>query len=269
VRLSKNAGACNKPKDASGTNAGRDGTREARLLDGCMAVVTGASSGIGRAIGIALSREGAYVCAVGRNRAALVETVSVAGQFSHAAYFQIDLTVEGDLQPLLQHVDEAGGLDILIHCAGVMHLNQMQHARIEDLDRQYATNVRAPYLLTQRLLPFLTVARGQVVFINSSVGLAAKRPDVGQYAASKHALKAIADSLREEVNPKGIRVLSVYLGRTATPMQEGLFREEGKVYRPEALLQPEEVASVVVQALMRPSTVEVTDISMRPMHKSY
>jgi NADP-dependent 3-hydroxy acid dehydrogenase YdfG len=108
-------------------------------------------------------------------------------------------------------------------------------------------------------------ARGQIVFINSSVGLTAKRPDIGQYAATKHALKAIADSLREEVNPKGLRVLTVYLGRTATPMQETISRQEGRAYHPETLLQPEDVASVVLNALMLPPTAEVTDISIRPM----
>jgi NADP-dependent 3-hydroxy acid dehydrogenase YdfG len=112
-------------------------------------------------------------------------------------------------------------------------------------------------------------ARGQVVFVNSSAALSAKRPDVGQYSAMKHALKAIADSLREEVNPKGIRVLTVYLGRTATPMQAAIYQREGGEYHPEALLQPEDVASVVVQTLLLPSTAEVTDISMRPMQKSY
>jgi NADP-dependent 3-hydroxy acid dehydrogenase YdfG len=141
----------------------------------------------------------------------------------------------------------------------------MERARLTDFDFQYATNVRAPYALTQRLLPSLMAARGQIVFINSSVGLTAKRPDIGQYAATKHALKAIADSLREEVNPKGLRVLTVYLGRTATPMQETISRQEGRAYHPETLLQPEDVASVVLNALMLPPTAEVTDISIRPM----
>jgi NAD(P)-dependent dehydrogenase (short-subunit alcohol dehydrogenase family) len=150
----------------------------------------------------------------------------------------------------------------------VIHQDLMERARIEDLDDQYATNVRAPYMVTQQLLPLLANGRGQIVFINSSAGLSAKRSEVGQYAATKHALKAIADSLREEVNPRGIRVLSVYLGRTATPMQEALCQQEGKVYHPQMLMQPEDVASVVVQALMLPSTAEVTDISIRPMLKT-
>ena len=81
-------------------------------------------------------------------------------------------------------------------------------------------------------------------------------------------MKAIADSLREEVSPKGIRVLSLYLGRTATPMQEALYRQEGKAYTPEVLMQPEDVALVVVQALLLPASAELTDISIRPMMKA-
>jgi NAD(P)-dependent dehydrogenase (short-subunit alcohol dehydrogenase family) len=237
-------------------------------LTGRVSLVTGASSGIGRAIALALSREGACVYAVGRNPITLAETVAAARRFSNATSFEIDLTVDEQIQPLLRRLEQAGKLDILIHGAGVIHQGMAEHARIEDLDLQYAANVRAPYFLTQRLLPMLTAARGQIVFINSSAGLTANRPEVGQYAATKYALRAIADSLREELNPKGIRVLSIYLGRTATPMQEAVCREEGKVYHPEVLLQPEDVASMVVQALMLPITAEVTDISMRPMRKS-
>jgi NAD(P)-dependent dehydrogenase (short-subunit alcohol dehydrogenase family) len=195
--------------------------------------------------------------------------VAGARQSSPATGFQIDLTVDDQLVPLLRHLEKAGRLDIVIHCAGVIHQDLMERAPIEDFDLQYATNVRAPYRLTQRLLPLLTTARGQIVFINSSAGLAAKQPEVGQYAATKHALKAIADSLREEANPRGIRVLSVYLGRTATPLQEALYRRQAAVYHPEMLLQPEDVASMVVQTLLLPSTAEVTDISMRPLQKTY
>ena len=233
-----------------------------------MAVVTGASSGVGRAIALALARQGAEVCAIGRNSNALAGTIEAAQRSSPAKAFPIDITVEKNLEPLIGYLGEkAGKLDILVHSAGVIHQDPMEQARIEDLDLQYATNVRAPYLLTKRFLPFLARARGQIVFINSSVGLAVRRPEVGQYAATKHALKAIADSLREEVNPKGIRVLTLYLGRTATPMQQALFQQEGSDYHPETLLQPEDVASIVVHALTLPRTAEVTEISIRPMTK--
>lgn len=238
-------------------------------LVGRTVVVTGASSGIGRAIAVAASREGACLCAVGRNHEELVEAVSEASQFSQVKAFQADLTSEEEIEPLLQYLEQAGKVDVLIHCAGIMLSNRMECASVDDLDLQYAINVRAPYALTQRLLPLLISAHGQIVFINSSVGLTARLPDLGQYSATKHALKAIADSLREELNPKGVRVVSLYLGRTATPLQEARFREEGRPYRPELLLQPEDVATMVAHILRLPRTAEVTDISMRPMCKSY
>jgi NAD(P)-dependent dehydrogenase (short-subunit alcohol dehydrogenase family) len=213
---------------------------------------------------------GVEVCAIGRNQNTLADTVAMARPRSNLTGFQIDLTGKDAIRPLMEHLAKVSkGVHILIHGAGIYHQDPMEKARIEDFDSQYATNVRAPYLLTQSLLPMLTQARGQIVFVNSSAGLTAKRPEIGQYGATKHALRAIAESVREEVNPRGIRVLSLYLGRTATPMQEALYRSEGKEYHPDTLMQAEDVASVVVQMLMLPATAEVTDVSMRPMRKSY
>jgi NAD(P)-dependent dehydrogenase (short-subunit alcohol dehydrogenase family) len=236
-------------------------------LGGRVALVTGASSGIGRALAVALSSHGADVCIVGRNRDALAETAAAVRQSAPVTVFPADLTVAESLHPLISHLEKIGHLDVLIHCAGVIHASSMARASIEDFDIQYTTNVRAPYLLTKRVLPFLEATRGQVVFVNSSAGLKAHRPDIGQYAATKHALRAIADSLREEVNPKGIRVLTVYLGRTATPMQASLHEQEGKAYQPHLLLQPDDVAAVVIHTLMLPPTAEVTDLSIRPTIK--
>jgi NADP-dependent 3-hydroxy acid dehydrogenase YdfG len=87
----------------------------------------------------------------------------------------------------------------------------------------------------------------------------------GQYASTKHGLKALADSLREEVNSRGVRILSIFPGRTATPTQEKVHAGEGRPYRPERLLQPEDVAAVVINALCLPRTAEVTEIKIRPM----
>ncbi len=235
-------------------------------LTGRVAVVTGASRGIGRAIALALARQGVKLCILGRDPSKLAETAIEVRRYAPATCFQIDLTVEKQLQPLLQYLQKEGGkLDILIHSAGIIHQSSLENARIEDLDAQYATNVRAPYRMTQQLLPSLTAASGQIVFINSSVGLKVTRPEVGQYSATKHALRAVADSLREEVNRKGIRVLTVNLGRTASEMQEAVHRQEGRTYDPTKLLQPEDVASVIVHSLSLPPTAEVTDVSIRPM----
>jgi NAD(P)-dependent dehydrogenase (short-subunit alcohol dehydrogenase family) len=237
-------------------------------LSGQVGLVTGASSGIGRAISLALAHHGVQLCLIGRKPANLAKTVEAVRPFTKAVGIECDLNRDG-VEPLRARIgEEFGRLDILIHSAGVIHQAPMQCATAEDFDTQYATNVRTPYFVTQCLLPLLICSRGQIVFINSSAGLSAKRPEAGQYAATKHALRAIADSLREEVNVKGIRVLTLYVGRTATPMQHALMEQEGQEYRPETLLQPEDVASVLVHALTLPHTAEVTDISIRPMCKA-
>jgi NADP-dependent 3-hydroxy acid dehydrogenase YdfG len=233
-----------------------------------IAVVTGASSGIGRAIAVALARAGVSLCLVGRNRDRLAQTVAAAESFATVKSFEIDLR-HGDLQPLVEYLEEhAGRLDLLIHSAGIIHQDLLEHARIEHFDEQYAINVRAPYLLTKRVLPLMIKARGQIIFVNSSASFSAQRAEIGQYAATKHALKAIADSVRTELNPRGIKVLSIYLGRTATAMQETLFRQEARTYDAATLLQPEDVAIMLLAVLALPPTAEVTDIFIRPMTKS-
>jgi NADP-dependent 3-hydroxy acid dehydrogenase YdfG len=106
------------------------------------------------------------------------------------------------------------------------------------------------------------------VFINSSQGLQA-RGNTGPYAATQHALKAVADSLRQELNADGIRVLSIFPGRTATPRMKALYEIEGWPYRPELLLQAEDIAQLVLNALLLPRTAEVTNVEIRPLIKSY
>jgi NADP-dependent 3-hydroxy acid dehydrogenase YdfG len=232
-----------------------------------IAVVTGASSGVGRAIALALAAQGATVCLVGRKLEAL-QSVSGSAGSSRFLTYQADLTNDEEIHRLAERLQrDVGFIDLLVHSAGVIVLGPIEEAPVEDFDRQYRTNVRGPYVLTQALLPMFRGSRGEVVFVNSSIGLNA-RAGTGQYAATKLALKAIADSLRAEVNAGGRRVLSVFLGRTATPMQQNIHDREGREYHPELLLQPEDVAAVVLNAVSLPRTAEVTDINIRPMIKT-
>jgi NADP-dependent 3-hydroxy acid dehydrogenase YdfG len=230
-------------------------------------VVTGASSGIGRAIAVALASAGATVCAVARRKDELKVTANRSNGAGQFVLYEADLVGDNELERLSEALlAREGGVDVLVHSAGTISIGDLETASVRDLDRQYAANVRVPFSLTQALLPSLRANRGQIVFINSTVGLAA-RAKVAQYAATKHALKAIADSLREEINPHGVRVVSVYPGRTATPLQAKIHAIEGKPYAPERLMQPEDVASVVLNALTLPRSTEVTDLMVRPMLK--
>ena len=132
----------------------------------------------------------------------------------------------------------------------------------------YRINVRMPFALTQGLLPLLKLRQGQIVFINSSQGIQA-RANSGPFAATQHALKAITDSLRQEVNADGIRVLSIFPGRTATPRMKALYEAEGRRYQPKLLLQAEDIAQVVLNAVLLPRSAEITNVEIRPHVKSY
>ncbi len=233
-----------------------------------IAVVTGAGSGIGKALALALGELGATLILVGRRPAPLKNVGSeLAARGAKADLYPTDLADRESIQNFTEALlGNVGRLDILVHSAGAVRLGNVAEASADDFDILFRTNVLAPFLLTQAFLPLLRQQRGQVVFVNSSVGHAS-RAGVSQYAATKHALKAVADSLRLEVNSDGIRVLSVYPGRTATPAQEALHAQEGKVYRPERLLQPEDIAQIVTNALCLPYTAEVTDLHIRPRIK--
>jgi len=237
-------------------------------LAGRVAVVTGASRGIGEAIALALAASGARLCLVGRDEDALLRVAGAAdGTNAQHRCYRADLADEADVERLAGALRrELARVDVLVHAAGILQRGALEQAPAAQFDAQYRTNLRAPLVLTQRLLPGLKAAQGQVVFVNSSAGLTA-RAAVGAYAATKHGLKALADSLREEVNADGVRVLSLFVGRTATRMQAELHAMEGKRYDPDALIQPGDVAALALHALSMPRSVEVTDISLRPMRK--
>jgi NADP-dependent 3-hydroxy acid dehydrogenase YdfG len=216
-----------------------------------------------------LAAEGATLCLVGRKLENL-QAVAVKAETlgSSVVCLCADLDQHEQLRELLQRVgNDVGSVDVLVHSAATIERASIETGALEDFDRHYRVNVRAAYALTQALLPSLKSRRGEIVFINSSSGIVAK-PLFSQYDASKHALKALADSLRGEVNESGVRVLSIFLGRTASNLQARLHEEERKPYRPELLLQPDDVASFVVSALSLPRSAEVTDIHIRPLIKS-
>jgi NADP-dependent 3-hydroxy acid dehydrogenase YdfG len=237
-------------------------------FSGQIAMVTGSSSGVGKALALALASHGATLCLLGRDLHRLHKVRDEIGaKWNRSQCYPIDLTHDTDIQELQSQVQQDfGNVDILIHSAGVIRLGGAQRALIEDFDVQYRINVRAAFALSQAMLPLLKAHRGQFVFVNSFAGLTANA-NTPQYSATKHAMTAIANSLREEVNPIGLRVLNLFIGCTATPMQVALHAAAEKPYRPELFLQPDDVASLVISALSLPRTAEVTEIKIRPLVK--
>ena len=232
------------------------------------ALITGASSGVGRALALELAALGALVLLVSRTPQKL-EAVAheIRSQGGEVRTFPADLTDDASLNRLgVELKKELSRLDFLIHSAGIFRLGAVATAALADFDEIYRCNVRAPFALTQLMLPQLAGANGSVVFVNSTAG-ASTHANVSQYAASKHALKAVADTLRLENGTQGLRVMSVMLGRTATPMQEEVCRLEGSVYEPSRFLQPQDVARAIANALTLPANAELTDLYLRPAHQ--
>jgi len=234
------------------------------------AVVTGAGSGIGRAIVLELAKSGVACCLVGRNLSKLEEVGHLTATVGVKSILTVaDLNDLDAVAALAQTIrSSAGGrIDCLVHSAANMSLSRVEDSTVEEFSRLMTVNVLAPFALTKQLLPEICANRGQIVFVNSSV-VNYPAPGTVTYAATKHALKGLADGLRQEVNALGVRVISVFPGRTATPLQASLCELEGREYVPCSLLQPEDVAAMVAQALALPLTAEVTDILIRPAIKS-
>jgi short-subunit dehydrogenase len=231
-------------------------------------VVTGASSGIGRALALALSSEGGHVWAIGRSEERLESLVeeSAAGSGDISAV-QADLEDDADLERTTAEILAAApDVHVLVHAAGALALGAFESLSASEVDRLLRVNLRAPVLLTQALLPALRNVGGQVVFMNSLAADGASANNA-VYAATKRGLTGVADGLRAEVNAAGMRVMSAYVGRTATPMQVWMHEQEGRPFRSELLLQTDDVVRAVLNALAMPRTGEIIDVRLRPSAK--
>ncbi|MBM9619200.1 SDR family oxidoreductase [Streptomyces zhihengii] len=223
-------------------------------------LITGAGSGIGEAVARRLHARGDELILVARDAGRAKE---LATRFPGAGTLVADLAEPDRISWALGHQTMPDRLDSLLHIAGVVDLGEVGELTTKTWHHQLDVNLVAPAELTRLFLPQLRVAQGHVVFVNSGAGLAA-HAQWGAYAASKHGLKALADSLRHEEHPAGVRVTTVYPGRTASPMQAKVHAQEGKEYDEARWIDPESVATALVMALDLPRDAEVNDLTVRP-----
>ncbi|HCA85642.1 MAG TPA: short chain dehydrogenase [Streptomyces sp.] len=222
--------------------------------------ITGAGSGIGKAVAQRLDERGDELWLLARNAGRAKELEQA---FPGAQTVVGDLALPEKLSWALGHQAQPDRLGSLLHCAGIVDLGGVGELTPKVWNRQLAVNLVSPAELTRLLLPQLRMSRGHVVFVNSGAGLRAN-PQWGAYAAGKHGLKALADALRAEEHEHGVRVTSVYPGRTATPMQAKIHQQEGKEYDMSRWIDVESVATTIVTALDLPRDAEITDLSVRP-----
>ncbi|MEU7019852.1 SDR family oxidoreductase [Streptomyces sp. NPDC046203] len=223
-------------------------------------VITGAGSGIGAAVARRLHARGDELVLHARDAGRAKE---LAAQFPGARTLVGDLADPDRLSWAFSHQKMPERVDTLVHVAGVVDLGQVGELTPKAWHHQLNVNLIAPAELTRHFLPQLRVGKGHVVFVNSGSGLRANA-EWSAYAASKHGLKALADALRLEEHGNGVRVTSVYPGRTATPMQVKVHQAQGEEYDAERWIDPESVATTIVMAIDLPRDAEVNDLTVRP-----
>ncbi|WP_091234361.1 SDR family oxidoreductase [Microbacterium sp. 3J1] len=223
-------------------------------------LITGAGSGIGAALARRLLGRGDQVVLLARDAG---RARAIAESLPGSSAIVGDLAQPGRLSWALSKQALPERLDSVIHVAGVVDLGPVADIPATLWEHQLAVNLVGPAELTRLLLPLLRVSRGHVVFVNSGAGLHA-HAGWSAYAASKHGLKALADSLRAEEGENGIRVTSIYPGRTATPMQERVHQQEGRAYEPDRFIAADSVATTILTALDLPEDAVLTDLTVRP-----
>jgi short-subunit dehydrogenase len=224
-------------------------------------VITGAGAGIGAAVADRLAERGGDLILVVRDQA---RAADLRERFPRARTVAADLAAPAGIERAwAEDGGVPGRVDSVVHAAGVVELAGVAETSSAVWSRTLEVNLVAAAELTRVLLPGLRAARGHVVFVNSGSGLRAN-PGWSAYAASKHGLRALADALRSEEQEAGVRVTSVYPGRTATRMQEKVHAHEGKQYDPADWIDPASVATAVLTALDLPRDAEMTDVTLRP-----
>lgn len=223
-------------------------------------LITGAGSGIGAATARRLAARGDELILVARSRERADE---LTAQFAGSRPLVADLAAPGSLADTLAAQEVPEELDSVLHIAGVVDIGPVAELTPDMWAHTMNVNLLAPAELTRLCLPALRATRGHVVFVNSGSGFHAG-PKWSSYAASKHALRALGEALRNEESESGVRVSSIYPGRVATAMQEKVHAQEGKEYDPSDWIDPESVATTVLTALDLPRDAELTDLSVRP-----
>lgn len=218
--------------------------------------VTGATSGIGAVVARMLADRGDDLVLLARDEA---KAAALAGQFPGSRLVVADLAEPAALGPL----ELPDRIDGVVHAAGVVDVAPVADTDPASLVRTVEVNLLAPMLLTRMLLAPVRRAQGTHVFVNSGSGLRANQ-GWASYTASKFGLRGFADALRQEEAEHGVRVSTIYPGRTATPMQEQVHAQEGKEYDAHAWIHPETVAGEIVRLLDLGDDATVPDLVIRP-----
>ncbi len=227
--------------------------------------ITGGGSGIGLAIATKLIAEGHGVAISGRNEAKLNVAADTLRQFPGANVLTIkgDVSNSQDVDRAVQKIREHFGRDttVLVNCAGISPFTLFSETSVAEFDEVIATNLKGGFLTAKAVLPAMYKAnRGTIAELLS---IASEKAFKGgaSYIASKFAMRGFTDALREEARKHNVRVIAVLPGATET----SLWDEAERVKFHERMMQPEDIAAMVCDALRLPARALVEEIRMRPI----
>ncbi len=233
-------------------------------IKGKISIVTGASKGIGRAIALALAREGSHVAISARNHELLRQTAeSVQALGVECFVFAGDMASEASISEFIDaSTARFGRLDILVNNAGIGRFKHIADMPTKDWDAMFNLNVRGMFIATRQAIPHLR--RTGDSFVVNIASLAGKNsfPGGGGYAATKHAVLAFSRCLMLEERNNGVHVVAICPGSVNTAFFDS--REDVSNSRVENMLLPEDVASTVVHAIRMPRRAMVSEIDIRP-----
>ena len=235
-------------------------------LAGKTAVVTGASSGIGEATARLLAGEGCNVVLAARREERLKSYAAELGERALAA--PTDVTDPAACAALVARtIERFGSLEILVNNAGLGLYGSIPEGDPDDWRRMFDVNVLGVLYSTRAAVRhMLARGTGDVVFVSSLAGRRVPAPDGTVYAATKHAITAVAEGLRLDVHEKGIRVINVEPGLVRTEFPENTYPDAREYYAQKGFtpLEPEDVAAAVLYAVSQPTRVSVNEVAVRP-----
>jgi NADP-dependent 3-hydroxy acid dehydrogenase YdfG len=240
-------------------------------LDGKVAVITGASSGIGEATAEALAAEGASVVIAARRRDRLEDLVErISGDGDKAVAVECDITEEEQAHGLIRQAkDEFGRVDILVNNAGVMQLSEVEKGLSDEWRTMFEVNVLGLLYVTDAAIETMKEqGSGHLVNI-SSLASRGTRPALGVYSGTKMAVNGISEALRQELLEDNIRVTMVEPGAVETELPEHITDEEARQGLNTMLeqlepLKAEDIANAITYVVTQPQRVSINEILIRP-----
>ena len=226
-----------------------------------IAIITGASSGIGKSISIELAKQNFKIILVSRNVNKLIkiqEKINSIEKFA-CEIIALDLSTKFSENDILNQIKNPENIEVLINNAGLGVFNNIDNISIDEWDQQINTNLRSAFLMTKTVVPFMKKKKhGKLLFINSVAGL---NPYSGSsaYVSSKYGLRGFSASLREELREYNIKVISIHPGAVNTSFWDGIDLEFNK----NDMLTSEDVSKTILHTILAPNNTVCEEIVIR------